>query len=139
MSTHGLVCQGLLLHHKPWVKFEMRRFFFKGVQSSLPWKHLSTQVQDTTSNSIPFYRKPWRIFVALLLERKPIISKDLTSLEEKFDSYQKALELEQSLLSNYEVRKLKLMQGSKLKKKKITEAEEQRRLECEQELSKIEV
>ena len=89
---------------------------------------------------VPFYRKPWRIFVAVLLERKPIISRDLAELEKKFLAYQNDLEFEQSVFSNHEVKKMKLMKGSMTtKKKKNTEAEEQKRLECEQELSKMEV
>lgn len=75
----------------------------------------------------------------MLLERKPVISRDFTELEEKFNAYQKSLELEKSALSNYEVKKMKLIKGSKSNKKKMTEAEEQKRLECEQELSQIEV
>ena len=109
-----------------------------GVQNNLSQRQLCVPAQDAAPD-IPFYRKPWRIFVAVLLERKPIISKDLSDLEKTFYAFQSDLEYEQSTLSNHEVKKLKLMKGSKQTKKKTTEEEEQRRLECEQELSKIEV
>ena len=91
-------------------------------------------------SDIPFYRKPWRIIVAVLLERKPIISRDLTELEKRFLAYQNDLEFEQSVFSNHEIKKMKLIKGSKsTKRKKLTELEEQKRLECEQELSKMAV
>ena len=109
-----------------------------GVQNKLIQRQLCIPTQDAAPD-IPFYRKPWRIFVAVLLERKPIISKDLSDLEKRFYAFQSNLEYEQSALSNHEVNKLKLMKGSKQTKKKTTEEEEQRRLECEQELSRIEV
>ena len=87
----------------------------------------------------PYYRKPWRICVAVLLERKPVISREFNELEHKFAAYQNALEFEQSCLSEHEAKKIKMAKGSKLTKKKPTEAEEQKRLEFEQEFGKIEV
>ena len=109
-----------------------------GIPAQLARHHLSTQA-ESIKPELPFYRKPWKVFVAVLLERKPVTSKDHTELEQKFDTYQKSLEFEQSSLSSHEVRKIKLAKGSKSTKKKTTEAEEQKRLECEQELSKMEV
>lgn len=127
-------------------QFAVRRLIFlravtrrgiSGVQNKLIQRQLCIPTQ-VAAPDIPFYRKPWRIFVAVLLKRKPIISKDLSDLEKRFYAFQSNLEYEQSALSNHEVNKLKLMKGSKQTKQKTTEEEEQRRLECEQELSRIE-
>ncbi|XP_065066656.1 large ribosomal subunit protein mL46-like [Rhopilema esculentum] len=105
----------------------------KGVQRSFG------TLSQVSPRTVPFYRKPWKVCVAVLLERKPIISKQLTDIEQRFATYQNVLELEQSVLSDHELRKLRLTKGSKAtKKKKTTEAEEQKRLECEQELRRIE-
>ena len=98
---------------------------------------LSTQTSIATET--PIYRKPWRVFVAVLLQRRPIISKIKTDIENRFQEFQDQLELEHSALSDYEIRKIKVKKASQATKKKPSEAEELKRIGFERELASLEV
>eukprot|EP00794_Sanderia_malayensis_P006065 gene6065-6767_t len=107
-----------------------------GLRKKCRTSFLSTEAVANVDT--PIYRKPWRVFVAVLLERKPIVSKAKNDIEMKFDDFQRKLEFEQSALSDYEFMKNKIKKSSVTGKKKLTEAEEQKRIEAEREFARLE-
>ena len=95
---------------------------------------------EAAETQIPHYRKPWKIAVAVCLERRPTITKEMNDLERKFLAFQESLELEQSALSDYEVQLRDLDDKTKVKKKKkLTEEEEEAIRQAKIEIERIKV
>ena len=102
---------------------------------------LRAYLSDDARQAAAVYRKSsWRVFVAVSLERRPTITKEKTSLEKKFEIFQNSLEIEHSALSDYEFKRNQNKKGAQTTgKKKLTEADEQKRLEFERDFARIEV
>lgn len=71
-------------------------------------------------NSTEAQYKKWDLYSAVCLERLPRISADLNEIEEKYSNFMNQLEIENSLLSNHELR---YKEDKKIAAKKLEEVE----------------
>lgn len=111
------------------------RLWFPGFKNPLR-AYLS---EDARQAAAVYRKSSWRVFVAVSLERRPTITKEKTSLEKKFEIFQNSLEIEHSALSDYEFKRNQNKKGAQTTgKKKLTEADEQKRLEFERDFARIE-
>ncbi|XP_065674270.1 large ribosomal subunit protein mL46 isoform X2 [Hydra vulgaris] len=57
---------------------------------------------------VPHFSKPWQIFVSVCLKRMNVISRPLNEIEQQYAKLQHLLEIEKSVLNDYEYRKASL-------------------------------
>ncbi|XP_063226825.1 large ribosomal subunit protein mL46 [Bacillus rossius redtenbacheri] len=102
--------------------------------------HISTGncYNRSYSQSQTYSKEKWDLLSGVCVERKRVISKQMTQLEDKFTQLLERIEFERSLKSDHEVRReLDERQAELLKKGEVPEADEQKSTQTAQDFEDL--